>query len=255
MSDATLTADDLIALLRGKYPSNEWALVTQVGNGTGFKVNRHADAIAMNLWPSRGLAVLGFEVKVARGDWLRELKAPDKADPIARYCDEWWVVAPEEIVHPGELPLGWGLLAPKAKGLRVVVPAPRRAEAAPLDRDFIAAILRRVDVTQPNGPVVRRLEEEYRAKVDATIVRERERADEQVRERMEDLAAFEAASGVTLDRFSTWRWGNIGEAVKAVLNGKHDEPERRIENLKNIVTRLAEDLGMAVVASSNGDST
>ena len=33
---------------------------------------RYADAIAMNLWPSRGLAVHGFEIKISRGDWQRE---------------------------------------------------------------------------------------------------------------------------------------------------------------------------------------
>jgi len=52
------------------------------------------------LWPSRGLHLMGFEIKAGRGDWLRELKDPGKAEGIAAYCDQWWVVAPAEVIVP-----------------------------------------------------------------------------------------------------------------------------------------------------------
>ena len=45
------------------------------------------------VWPSRGLYLHGFEIKVHRNDWLRELKNPAKAEEIAGYCHFWWVVA------------------------------------------------------------------------------------------------------------------------------------------------------------------
>lgn len=52
----------------------EWVVATEVRNAASFDANRSADALAFNFWTSRGLAVHGYEVKVSRSDWLRELK-------------------------------------------------------------------------------------------------------------------------------------------------------------------------------------
>ncbi len=138
-----MTAAELHDLLRLRFAMPEWAVFRQVCEaGTGGA--RYADAIAMNLFPSRGMEVHGFEVKVSRGDWLRELKHPEKADPLARFCDRWWIVAAERpLVVEGELPPTWGLLVPRAGTLYAVVPAEKRA-AEPLSRGFIATLLRRV---------------------------------------------------------------------------------------------------------------
>jgi hypothetical protein len=46
----------------------------QVGDATGADVGRHADVVVMGLWPSRGLKLMGFEIKAGRGDWLGELR-------------------------------------------------------------------------------------------------------------------------------------------------------------------------------------
>jgi hypothetical protein len=127
----------------------EWCVMTEVANGTG-SASRYADAIAMNLWPSRGLALHGFEIKVSRGDWLRELKDPAKADLIGAYCDFWWVVTPEGIVQDGELPDGWGLMVPnKGTKLRVVTKA-SKTTAKSVDRSFVAAMLRRAQDQAPD---------------------------------------------------------------------------------------------------------
>lgn len=100
------SSQHVLSLLRERYPKDSHALITEVGNATGYATNRHADAIAMSLWPSRGLEIMGFEVKVSRSDWVSELKNPAKADAIALYCDTWWlVVSDAKIVQPGELPL------------------------------------------------------------------------------------------------------------------------------------------------------
>ena len=104
------TAAEIKALIRAKYPVREWALAFEVSNGTGSEARRHADAVAMNLWPSRGLAIHGFEFKVYRNDWLRELQNPAKAEPVAQYCDYWWLVTGPGIVKDGELPDTWGLM-------------------------------------------------------------------------------------------------------------------------------------------------
>lgn len=128
----------------------EWAVMTEVGQGTGSNAGRYADAIAMNLWPSRQLAIHGYEVKASRGDWLRELNHPEKAEPIAAYCDYWWIVANDGVVKD-DLPDGWGLLIPNAgERLRVVTRATKRTFVRDTDRTFVAAMLRRAVQQAPD---------------------------------------------------------------------------------------------------------
>jgi len=54
---------------------------------------------------------------------------------------------------------------------------------------------------------------------------------------------FQKASGVVIN---FWRLGNIGEAVKMVLNGEHlrakEELETLLEKSKNITKRIEEEL-------------
>jgi hypothetical protein len=97
------------------------------------------------MWPSRGLELLGFEIKASRADWLRELANPAKAEPIAGYCDKWWIVAEVGCVRPDELPPLWGLMEYNSLGsIRKVVEPPVRQDVKPLDRSFVAAMMRRV---------------------------------------------------------------------------------------------------------------
>jgi hypothetical protein len=131
-------------LLRQRYCPKEWALLEEVRNRTGYgKEERYADAVAMNLYPSRGLEVLGFEIKVSKSDWKRELALPDKSAPIQKYCDRWFIVAPEGIVDKNSLPKAWGLMEPNKAGTQLVtrVEAPP-LQAVPLDRAFVASVLR-----------------------------------------------------------------------------------------------------------------
>lgn len=112
-------------------------------NRAGYDATRTADAIAMNMWPSRGLTLHGFEIKVSRSDWVRELKDASKADAFMHRVDYWWLaVSDAAIVHDGELPDGWGLLAPRGSGLGVVHDAAKRP-APDITRPFLAAMLRR----------------------------------------------------------------------------------------------------------------
>ncbi len=136
------TAADVRAALMNRYRAPEWACFFEVANSTGAGATRSADAIAMSLYPSRGLRLHGFEIKVSRSDWLHELKQPDKSVAIQRFCDHWWIVTPADIVREGELPPTWGHLVLKGNGLNCAVKAPQ------LERDawepaFLAALLRR----------------------------------------------------------------------------------------------------------------
>lgn len=176
MGDASRTTD-VTAMLRAKFAAPQWAFFEEVRNATGFeKSSRYCDGLALGLWPSNGLELIGFEVKVSRGDWARELANPAKANEFFRFCDRWYVVAPEGIVKRDELPSQWGLLEAAAKGrerLLTTVPAPKQPAPAPLDRGFIAALGRHMH-TGVERLVDRRISERYLAQ--AKKLEENERA-------------------------------------------------------------------------------
>lgn len=231
------TSAQLVSLLRERHGENEWVFLEQVREGTGFGNHRTADAIAMNLWPSRGLALHGFEVKVSRADWRRELVQPEKAEAIARVCDAWWIVAPKDVVSLAELPAGWGLLQASVVGAKPKLTAARAATIAPpeplLDRSFVAAVLRRArEVVTDN----KKLKAEYQrgfdegnaaaGKVEADQVRQAEHREADLWERIQ---AFEKASGVHLN---SWDAGHIGEVVSQVLHG-----ESRLRQLRSELER------------------
>lgn len=137
-----MNAAEVYAALAATYCPPEWALIPDVASGTGASARRRADAIAMNLWPSRGLEVRGFEIKVSRSDLGRELKQPEKAETISRYCHTWWIAAPAGLVNQDALPLGWGLVEVNGKGVRTKRAALPREDVAQPTRHFTAALIR-----------------------------------------------------------------------------------------------------------------
>ena len=72
-----VTAKVIRKALMDTYKEPEWYLGFEVGNSTGADCRRHADAVAINAYPSRGFEVRGFEIKVSRSDlqsygWTRD---------------------------------------------------------------------------------------------------------------------------------------------------------------------------------------
>lgn len=93
-----LTTDETMRALADMYKGSPWTFLPQVRSATGWHRQRTADAIAMSVWPSRGLHLYGFEVKVSRSDWLKELRTPEKADEICAFCDFWYVVVGDPLI-------------------------------------------------------------------------------------------------------------------------------------------------------------
>lgn len=138
-----MCSKDVLKAIRHTYLTGAYALFTEVANATGSRQSRYADAVAMSLWPSRGLGLHGFEIKVSRNDWLNELKNPAKSSEIQKYCDHWWIVTPDtEIIWDNELPATWGYYVVKNGRLHIKVKAPKLTPE-PIDLGFIAAIFRR----------------------------------------------------------------------------------------------------------------
>ncbi len=204
-----------------------WAFLPQVREAAGFGGFRICDALAMSLWPSRGLEIHGFEIKANRQDWLRELKNPAKADAICAYCDRWWLaVGDKSIVKDGELPPTWGLMVPRGHGLAVSVKAPKFEKTEPLNRDFLAAILRRA---AEEIPYRHRKTDDYNRGVEDGKKQaswSNTSATELLKQFRERVKVFEDASGVSINGYNGQR---IGEAVKILVKS---------ERLKGLVTRM-----------------
>lgn len=140
------SAEKVLTVLRNsalREPAHAWLF--NVRNATGFtRRERYADAIVVSLWPSRGIWIAGIEVKISRNDWLRELDQPDKSAEIQRFCNHWWVAAPEGVVTPAEIPATWGhylVLTSGKQRVRTVKAAPK-LKPEPLTKDFVASVLR-----------------------------------------------------------------------------------------------------------------
>lgn len=210
---------------------------------------RAADGVAVGLWNSRGLLIHGFEVKISRSDWLRELKKPDKADrTVFPFCDRWWLVTPRSVsvVKPGELPVPWGHASVDARGVHIEKEAPE-LRPEPVDRPFIAELFRRAVAQFP--PEVR-LRAEYNRgyaigrddakENDASRVKHLE---EQLKEKRELIESFEKVLGQTIDHwYVDERQARVRRALEFVLNNGHEDSIRQLERVRGITADLLREI-------------
>ena len=247
-------------VLRLRYPAPAWAFFAQVRNGTGYsrRTTRTADAVAMSLWPSRGLELHGFEIKTSRSDWLRELEDPEKAEAICAYCDRWWIVIGDaKIVAPGELPPTWGLLVPNGPGLLAKVEAPK-LDPKPIDHMLLASILRSaaevaVSDGQINVAVQRALEDANKRHRD-----EMEEATQRLREELRvvrhEVNTFEREAGIQITNRTSWSLGgsteDVGRAVRFVLDGGMAKHRQELLALKTQAQRALAGIQQAIEVSN-----
>lgn len=247
MAKKRWTESEVFRLLRQRFPSPAFVLLPQVRNGTGFArtKERWADAIAVSVYPSRGLSLTGLEIKVARSDWRKELAHPDKAAPIQKYCRYWYVVAPEGIIPRDEVPDTWGLLECTPKRVLATKDAPRNQET-PIDILLLCSILRKMaEVSTPSDEVQILVEkakdagQELLQKAAQTVPLQYEL--DCLKETVKD---FEAASGVKIGM--RWEAKSIGEAVRLVTEHGVSETVLAAKRLKVsaelIVRKLGDDL-------------
>lgn len=193
--------------IQNRYSGREWACFREVANATGAACKRHADFVAMGLWPSRGMEIIGIECKVSRSDWLSELRKPEKAEAVYQYCDRWYLaVSDASIVKAGELPPTWGLMV--LEGGKLKITEGPKLTPAPLSKGFVASLLSlAADAIVKPGKEA--LEAERRAgwqeghdwaKEHGAIVSDHDaKGIEALREQVE---AFKKASGIDITRYS-----------------------------------------------------
>ena len=239
------------ALVR-RFPPPAFAVLPGVANGTGGSKRRTIDALVMSLWPSRGLTLEAVEIKVSRGDYLRELKDPAKAEPIMKYCDRFWLAVGNAEIVQADLPTTWGLLVPDRGKLKIAKQAPDLVPES-LTRSFIAAIMRRANEAIEGDEIRRRIRMEIEAEqaeamadlrdnaMSPTVIRELER----LREIAKQVEAFERASGV---RFTKWETQAVEHAASIVRTINESGAERvvararaQLANARGAGERMVED--------------
>lgn len=140
-----LTASTIYDSIAAAHTAPEWAVFSEVSDATGGRASRRADALALNLWPSRGLEIRGFEIKISRSDLKRELNDPSKADAIGKYCHTWCLATPIGLIKESDpVPSTWGIFeADSGSGVFKRMPTTRPADEVKVPtRLFVAAIVR-----------------------------------------------------------------------------------------------------------------
>jgi hypothetical protein len=220
--------------LEKRYAAPAYAFFTEVGNATGSNCRRHADAVAMSLWPSRGLELIGIEIKSHRSDWVRERDNAEKAEAIHQFMDRWWLVLTDpEIIKPGELPKTWGLMIPRGDGLVAKVEA-QELTPKPITRNFIAALMRKfhekIESYVPRHEIQKMLNEQYNKGC-------KDNHWKQVADKaVERMRKAEEAVGLSLEE---WNLDMLRRAVALVQSGDPDELRRRMIHGYNDVINTA----------------
>lgn len=228
------TSGEIERQVRAKFPSPAYVVLTELRDGTGYLTRgREADAVAFGLWPSRGLDIVGFEFKSQRHDWQRELINPEKAESIASYCDEWYIVAHESVVKSEEVPSAWGWYAPGPKGLRCMKVAVREpARVKEIGRPFLMAIMRKLDASYVPSSKIHDMVEERAV----TVADERAEINLRRLQRAEELeqilAKFKESSGLDLGReygYPKYDPRVLGVIAKLLAEGTLDHHLHQIE--------------------------
>lgn len=208
---------------------------------------RRADAVHIGLWHSRGAGIVEVcELKVSRGDWLKELKEPKKAEAWWPYCNIFWLVVPhEEIVRDDELPKGWGLMMPGTRGRRfkvLVKPEEREAQITPA---LLITLLKNTETTRTNA--LRKQDTELRRQFyerEQQVRRQRGTFSDKDKRRLELLERLEKALGMELSDYA-WEGRLEPEGAAQVLldlaqgRAALDKAKERAESAVREMDRVA----------------
>jgi hypothetical protein len=115
-----------------------------------------ADFLVLDTWGNYGPEhdrhpLIGFEIKVSRGDYLREIRDLRKSEMFRSVCREWYIVVPDMRIVRDDLPDGWGLMAVGKTGRVTTVRKSAPNIAKPMPRPLIAGFMRAA-VTQAQEP-------------------------------------------------------------------------------------------------------
>lgn len=269
-----ITENIVLDLLRERHSKHgnggtgEYAFLTHVRNKAGFDAQVTVDAVAMSLWPSRGLTIDVFEVKVSRSDWLREIGKPAKAEAACKMGDRFWVVAPRGVVEDGELPPTWGLMEVHGRKLRVVKHAPLlhgdpNTRARNVTRDLLVGFLRATEGAVPKPEPAPITLAEIQGAYDRGYeegIKHRDQWRKRALEAEEALHRFERITGISVTgsgRTDAERITRVAQAVRAVLDKDEvvAESENAIRAARSRLVDAADHLGMYLPKPADGQES
>jgi hypothetical protein len=244
---AVLTAADINKMLWKKFTDRgEYVVLFDVPNVIGYKQERRCDAIAIGMWQSTQRLIHGFEIKVSRADWLREVRDVSKADPFIEQCDRWWLVTADlAIAKSGEIPESWGWLTATKSGLRIQrPPKPLPQDQATIKRLWAFALIRRAAESRDDR--LQRAMEAYRDEIDKRTEERLKNAEARAMPALSELKRrveeFEKASGINLE---DWRIGNVRALARRLRSigdfGSFGRTlDRQIEELQRLMKNIAQ---------------
>jgi hypothetical protein len=239
-----VTAAEVRAAIQKHFGTGgeRYSVLFEVRNGTGWRADRSVDAVVMALWPSLGLELHGMEIKVHRGDWLAELKRPEKASRMFEYFDRWFLVAPEYVVKLEEIPRPWGWYVPTEKGLRLMREAKTNVKPHIVDRNFLAALLRRVAKTD-DAFVQDAVEEAVKKERETMNVRVEERALRMIGDQRERAESWKRLETMITGKPDEWlREEDVLNAIRIVYKSGITKTYSNLRDLQRAVDGVKKQL-------------
>lgn len=151
LSDADKT-EALRWALHRKYPAERYAVVEEVPKSAGFTMG-YCDAMVLELWPSDGHRLLGFELKASRADWKRDLGRDTKHRQHIERCDRYTLLTyGTAVARREEIPAGWGWWSVTDDGtIEVIVKGRRLVGRRQWEKGFVAVLVRRAIEGSPSA--------------------------------------------------------------------------------------------------------
>ena len=240
-----LTAHDLYVAIANRYEAPEWHIEKEV-----TFARRRLDVVALNMWGARKYRIVGFELKVNRGDWLRELSAFQKSEEWMAVVDSFWIVTPPKLVKDEELPAGWGLLELCGTRLMTRRHAAVRDGSTVLPREVAARFISRLasDVARKDREAEWKASAELRVDIETSLRASLARAGEHDRNELAQLRAdhTELLGALGLRR-SDWevqrsalRAAGVFAAARGNTSGLRAQLERNATALEQHLSRIRE---------------
>jgi len=220
-----------------------WATLAEVEPPLMGTRARRYDAIAISLWRSMGCQIHGFEVKVSRSDWLREIADPTKADTLMQHCSHWWLVCPKEIITDlSEVPETWGIMFLTDTGLRIARKAQRLTNHPPSADFWRCMLLRQATRVATPDEITTAVE-----KAKDALLKSRANEHLDTARRLKDLEEtvkrFETETGIRINSFGVH---NEIKMVKTVRSLNLENLLPSLERAANVARESRDTLSRAI---------
>ena len=188
MANRDITACDILALLAETYREpHRYACAAEVSNSTGAYARRRLDFVAVDCWPSSGLKIMAFEIKISKSDFRRELEDPTKHNIFFDEIDNYSIVAPDYVLDDMSIiPKKWGVYhVVRDDNGKLALKTVRKplalhddkAEDRKISRGFMASLVRAIDSQAATKAVLYKerqaLEEKIRRETELKVAKGR----------------------------------------------------------------------------------